>query len=66
MPLIDVVAKTLKYVKDEALNEINKCQLVPISDEEILWIVTVPAIWSDIAKVGLFIFLSKFSCFPGF
>ena len=51
MPMIDVIAITLKHVKDEALREINRSQIVPLQLDEIQWLVTVPAIWSDAAKV---------------
>ena len=50
LPLVTVITKTLEYVKAEALQEINKSQLIPLKHDDIQWVVTVPAIWSDIAK----------------
>ena len=53
LPLLTIITKTLEYVKDEALREINKSQIVPLKLDEIQWVVTVPAIWSDAAKVSM-------------
>lgn len=43
LPAIDVFAMTLKFLKDTAL---EWCK----SFDNVRWIVTVPAIWSDSAK----------------
>jgi hypothetical protein len=51
LPLLDVITKSLQYIKDEAIREINSSQMVPVKLDEIQWLVTVPAIWSDVAKV---------------
>jgi hypothetical protein len=51
LPLLDVITKSLKYIKDEAIREVNSSQMVPVKLEDIQWLVTVPAIWSDVAKV---------------
>ena len=52
VPLLTVIAETLRYVKEEAMAEINKSQLVDsIRVEAVQWVVTVPAIWKDKAKV---------------
>ena len=51
MPLLDVIAISLQYIKDEAVREVNSSQMVPVRLDEIQWLVTVPAIWSDVAKV---------------
>jgi hypothetical protein len=45
-----VIAISLEYVKEEALREINKSQIIPLKLDDFQWVVTVPAIWSDIAK----------------
>ena len=51
LSIIEVVAKCLAYVKQIAIAEINKTQLVDVDCKEIHWILTVPAIWTDAAKV---------------
>jgi hypothetical protein len=51
LPIIEVISKSLAYVKSEALNEINKTLLSDLSHENINWVLTVPAIWNDVAKV---------------
>ncbi|XP_065885763.1 heat shock 70 kDa protein 12A-like isoform X2 [Dysidea avara] len=48
LPAIDVYAMTLKYLKDTALEWMDKMFKYP--GRSIQWIVTVPAIWSDAAK----------------
>jgi hypothetical protein len=53
LPLITAIAKTLEYLKEEALREINKSQITPLKLEDVQWVVTVPAIWSDDAKARL-------------
>ena len=49
LPAVDVYAMTLKYLKDTALEWVQKLSEVP-SDLRIMWIITVPAIWTDAAK----------------
>lgn len=52
VPLLTVIVETLGFVRKEAMEEINKSQLVAaIGVEEVQWVVTVPAIWKDKAKV---------------
>jgi hypothetical protein len=48
-----VITKTLEYVKAEALQEINRSQIIPLNLDDIQWVLTVPAIWSDMAKVRI-------------
>ncbi|XP_060065910.1 heat shock 70 kDa protein 12A-like [Ylistrum balloti] len=49
MKAIDVFAASIKYLKDHCL-ETAKKQGVSFLDEEILWILTVPAIWTEPGK----------------
>ncbi len=49
--MIDVVAQTLAYVKSVAIIEANKTQLLDFDTNKIRWVLTVPAIWTDVAKV---------------
>ena len=51
LPIIEVVAKSLAFVKKLAITEINKTQLVDVDSNDIHWVLTVPAIWTDAAKV---------------
>ena len=49
LPALVVFAESIKYLKDTLLEEANK-QQTDIRTEDIKWILTVPAIWSDPAK----------------
>ena len=49
--VVEIVAKTLTYVKSVALAEINSTLLSNVDAKEIYWVLTVPAIWTDAAKV---------------
>ena len=51
LPTIHVIGKCLEFLKKEALSEINKASMTTIEMENIQWVVTVPAIWTDKAKV---------------
>ncbi len=51
LPTIHVIEKCLEFLKNEALNEINKASMKTIKMEDIQWVLTVPAIWTDKAKV---------------
>ena len=49
MPAIDVFSACIKYLKDHLLDQVRK----PIPDareNDIRWVLTVPAIWNDVAK----------------
>ena len=51
MKAIDVFSSAIRYLKDhliEALNGRNACNEISVDD--IKWVLTVPAIWSDAAK----------------
>jgi hypothetical protein len=49
-PLMDVIVHTLRYVKDQAMATINSNQPMTIAPSDCRWVVTVPAIWKDVAK----------------
>lgn len=49
MPALLVFSESLGYLKQSLLNEV-KNQLINIEMNEIKWVITVPAIWSDPAK----------------
>ena len=51
MSLLDVISKSLEYIKKDALAAINQAKVADLKLEEIQWVLTVPAIWSDSAKV---------------
>jgi len=48
-PILIIISKILTEVKTEALKKI-RCYNNNIKDEDIKWVVTVPAIWSNINK----------------
>ena len=49
-PLIEVISKTLQYVKEEALKETGRSLPDGLQAREVQWVLTVPAIWADGAK----------------
>jgi molecular chaperone DnaK (HSP70) len=49
LPAVEVLAKTIEYLKDEAINKLQEDGLVYL-EEETKWVITVPAIWNDPAK----------------
>lgn len=50
MPALIVFSESIKYLKQSLLDDAMK-QQTDIQLNDIKWIVTVPAIWSDPAKV---------------
>ncbi|KAK3587875.1 hypothetical protein CHS0354_019764 [Potamilus streckersoni] len=49
MPAIHVFAESIRYLKDQ-LEEAMQVKGITVNMKDILWVVTVPAIWSDSAK----------------
>jgi hypothetical protein len=51
--LLDLVARSLKFLGDFAFRELSNGfgACMGIGKHDVLWIVTVPAIWSDLAKL---------------
>ena len=66
MPAIDVISTIIKFLKDNALSEIEKraCGLL---ERDIQWVLCIPASWHDdvrwfwkaATKVGCDIYISK-------
>ena len=51
LPLIKVVSESLKYMKDKLLKKVKEQINIELSlEEDILFVLTVPAIWTDSAK----------------
>ena len=50
MRALDVFSESLKHLKDKALEAIHKQSGVEYTAKEVLWVVTVPAIWKQSAK----------------
>ncbi|NWU09842.1 HS12B protein, partial [Cephalopterus ornatus] len=51
LPALTVFSESLRYLKQHALNTIKEASFQTIYDqEEITWVITVPAIWSSAAK----------------
>ncbi|NWT85599.1 HS12B protein, partial [Lanius ludovicianus] len=51
LPALTVFSKSLCYLKEHALNTIQEASFQTVYDqEEITWVLTVPAIWSAAAK----------------
>ncbi|NEP80195.1 MAG: Hsp70 family protein, partial [Okeania sp. SIO3B3] len=45
--VIDLIAKYIRIIKDEALKEIKSSTSGELKDQEIRWCLTIPAIWKD-------------------
>ncbi|XP_041272562.1 heat shock 70 kDa protein 12A-like [Onychostruthus taczanowskii] len=51
LPALTVFSESLRYMKEHALNTIKEASFHTVYDqEEITWVITVPAIWSAAAK----------------
>ena len=50
MDAISVIAMSIKYLKDHAVKNINNTLTKDLKDDDVLYVVTVPAIWDDPAK----------------
>ncbi|NWV44136.1 HS12B protein, partial [Grantiella picta] len=51
LPALRVFSESLRYLKEHALNTIKEASFQTVYDqEEITWVITVPAIWSAAAK----------------
>lgn len=65
MPAMDVFSAAIKYMKEHLLHKLSKTGDTETKKEEIRWVLTVPAIWSDTAKsfmrdaaIKVFVYLS--------
>jgi hypothetical protein len=68
LPAKRVFAMVIRYLKDDLLKETEKKLTEELKEEEIQWVLTVPAIWTPPAKqfmrecaieVNKFLFLKK-------
>ncbi|XP_070540285.1 enolase-phosphatase E1-like isoform X2 [Ptychodera flava] len=50
LPAIEIFAYALKFFKEHALQELNDQSEEKIKNEDIRWVITVPAIWRQPAK----------------
>lgn len=50
MPAMDVFSAAIKYMKEHLLHKLSEKGDTETKKEEIRWVLTVPAIWSDTAK----------------
>lgn len=50
MLAIDVFGESIRYLKEHALEQLARTGTAGISDRDIQWVLTVPAIWDDSAK----------------
>jgi len=50
LPVIDLIADYIRFIKHEALKEIKSSTSGELKDEEIRWCLTIPAIWKDADK----------------
>ena len=49
-PLLDVVSSTLKHFKDDILAYLTSSSGVDIGVRDVIWVLTIPAIYDDFAK----------------
>lgn len=50
-PLQKVMTHTIKHIKDEALAKLRTILGELLDIHRLVWVITVPAIWTDFAKV---------------
>lgn len=50
LPAVTVFAHALRFFKEHALRELSDQTAIPIHNEDIRWVITVPAIWRSAAK----------------
>ena len=63
MPLLKVVTETIKYLKQEMVNDI-KSRINKLEDTDVLYVLTLPAIWTDSAKAFMREAAEEVSNFP--
>jgi len=49
MPALTIFAMSIEYLKDRLLESLHR-QGLEVTEDEIHWVLTVPAIWDDSAK----------------
>lgn len=64
-PLVAVVSAVLAYVKDEALNFLRHATPTPVTADQVRWVVTVPAVWSDEARSFMRLAAHRAGCVRG-
>ena len=50
MPAMTIFSHALKFFKDHALQELSDQSAIKILNEDVKWVITVPAIWKAPAK----------------
>ena len=50
LPAKDVFKHAIKFLRDDLLRECSKGIISTIEDRDVLWVLTVPAIWNEMAK----------------
>ena len=50
MPAVVVFAHALRYFSEQALRELSEQSATALSNDDVRWVVTVPAIWTAAAK----------------
>jgi len=49
-PALDVFAHALRYFRQHALQELNDQTSTTLVDDDVRWVITVPAIWTPPAR----------------
>lgn len=50
LPALVVFARALQYFKDSCIFELNELSSTPVTNNDIQWVITVPAIWRPSAR----------------
>lgn len=51
LPLSTVIVKSLEFIKNKVLESLSNQIILPSKDPyKLVWVITVPAIWTDLAK----------------
>lgn len=51
LPAVNVFACAIKYLKDRLLDDINNMGFGSLESNEIIWVLAVPAVFDDTAKM---------------
>jgi len=60
---LDVFAHALRYFRQHALQELSDQTSTPVLDDDIRWVITVPAIWKPPARQFMRLAATQVSCY---
>lgn len=51
MEAMSVFSHSIRYLKDDVIFEVNKTQVHSLNNLDIHWVLSIPTIWNDAAKL---------------